>query len=80
MGNLGGALGNNFSGPGAKPDSFKRDGFNILGNEPIKKPTYDDSSAKEFADLFSMANTKIKDRGDNKPTMSFDYNPAAPAT
>lgn len=49
---------------GANQASFKKDGFNLLGNEPLKKPGFDDSQNKEFADLFSMADTKIKDRGD----------------
>jgi hypothetical protein len=40
--------------------SFKKDGFNILGKEPVKK--VDEEGAKEFADLFNLADSKIKDR------------------
>jgi hypothetical protein len=41
-------------------DSFKRDGFNIMGKEPVKK--VDEEGQREFAELFSLADTKIKDR------------------
>jgi hypothetical protein len=48
------------SGPGPGKDSFARDGFNIMGKQQIKK--VDEEGSKEFAELFSLADSKIKDR------------------
>mmetsp|Transcript_19818 Transcript_19818/g.14569 ORF Transcript_19818/g.14569 Transcript_19818/m.14569 type:complete len:86 (-) Transcript_19818:77-334(-) len=62
------------AGPSANViDSFKRDGYNIMGNQPSKK--VDDEATKEFAELFSLADTKIKDRQQEYQKPSFDYNP-----
>lgn len=78
MGGFGGGAsmgGQNFAaGPGPSQDSFRRDGFNILGKEPVKK--VDEEGSKEFADLFSIADSKIKDRGDTRVKASYEYNPA----
>ncbi len=54
-------------------DSFKRDGFNIMGKEPQKK--VDEEGQREFAELFSLADTKIKDRSQTYQKPSFEYNP-----
>lgn len=53
------------SGPGPSFESFQRDGFKILGREPIK--TKNEETSKEFAELFNLADTKIKDRAHEKP-------------
>jgi hypothetical protein len=47
-------------GPPSGKDSFARDGFNIMGKQQMKK--VDEEGSKEFADLFSLADSKIKDR------------------
>lgn len=74
---FGGApIGGNFAaGPGPKVESFQKDGFNILGKQPVKPKPVDEEGAKEFAELFSIADSKIKDRSQKKPQMSYDYNP-----
>lgn len=59
-------------------DSFKRDGFNIMGNEPVKK-VQEEEGNREFAELFSLADTKIKDRNQGYQKPSFDYNPIQPS-
>ena len=57
-------------------DSFKKDGFNFGGyTAPVKKPE-DDTGSKEFADLFNIADSKIKDRATEKPKYDLNYNPA----
>jgi len=53
-------------------DSFKRDGYNIMGKQAVK---VDEEGAKEFADLFNLADTKIKDRNQDYQKPSFEYNP-----
>jgi hypothetical protein len=55
-------------------DSFKKDGFNIMGKNPI--PQKNEEGSKEFAELFSIADTKIKDRAHEKPKFDLNYNPA----
>ena len=49
------------SGPGPSLESFKKDGFNLMGSQQQKKQQ-DEEGAKEFADLFNLADSKIKDR------------------
>ena len=62
------------SGPGPKQlESFQRDGFNIMGKQAMKKE--DDEGAKEFADLFSLADSKIKDREQKTEKFDYSYNP-----
>lgn len=64
------------AGPGPKViDSFKKDGFNILGKDPIPKKIEPEGS-KEFAELFNLADNKIKDRAHEKPKYDLSYNPA----
>lgn len=80
FGNIGAPLGGgppNFSaGPGQKVlDSFTKDGFNIMGKNPVPKKEEPEGS-KEFAELFSLADTKIKDRTHEKPKYDLNYNPA----
>lgn len=56
-------------------DSFKKDGFNFGGyNPPVKEK--EDTGSKEFADLFNIADSKIKDRATEKPRFDLNYNPA----
>ena len=63
------------AGPGPKViDSFKKDGFNILGKDPIPKKQEMEGS-REFAELFSLADTKIKDRAHEKPSFELNYTP-----
>ena len=65
------------SGPGPKQlESFQRDGFNVLGRQAMKKEE-DVEGAKEFADLFSLADTKIKDREQKTEKFDYSYNPPA---
>jgi hypothetical protein len=76
FGGFGGAPGGNFAaGPGPSADSFRKDGFNIMGKQPVK--VVDEEGAKEFADLFNIADSKIKDRASNKPQYNLDYNPVS---
>lgn len=65
-------------GPGPSIESFQKDGFKILGKEPIKPKN--DEGQKEFADLFNLADTKIKDRAHEKPKYDLSYNPNVPIT
>ena len=51
----------NMSGPGPSLESFQKDGFNLLGKQAIKKKEHEEGQ-KEFADLFNLADSKIKDR------------------
>lgn len=62
-------------GPGI--ESFQKDGFKIMGKEPIK--IKNDEGSKEFAELFSLADQKIKDRTHEKPRFDLSYNPDIPA-
>lgn len=62
------------SGPGPSIESFQKDGFRIMGREPVKVVNNDEGS-KEFADLFSLVDSKIKDRAHDKPTFDLTYNP-----
>jgi hypothetical protein len=48
-----------------------------MGREPVKK--VDEEGAREFAELFSLADTKIKDRNQDYSKPSFDYNPVMPS-
>lgn len=45
-----------------------------MGREPVKVVNNDEGS-KEFADLFSLVDSKIKDRAHDKPTFDLTYNP-----
>jgi hypothetical protein len=49
-----------------------------MGREPIKPKN--DEGSKEFADLFSLADQKIKDRTHEKPRFDLSYNPDIPAS
>ena len=60
-------------GPGPSIESFQKDGFKIMGKEPIK--VKDQESQREFAELFSLADTKIKDRTHEKPRYDLTYKP-----
>jgi len=62
------------SGPGPSIESFKKDGFNILGKQAFIKKEEEEGS-KEFAELFSLADTKIKDRSQPIQKPSYEYNP-----
>ena len=63
-------------GPPSGKDSFARDGFNIMGKQQMKQKV-DEEGSKEFADLFSLADSKIKDRDHQKPNYGdYQYNPA----
>ena len=64
-------LGN--TGQGPRIESFQKDGFKITGAEPIK--TKNEEGQREFAELFSLADTKIKDRAHEKPRFDLSYNP-----
>lgn len=44
-----------------------------MGKEPPKK--VDEEGAREFAELFNLADTKIKDREQTYQKPSFEYNP-----
>ena len=67
-------VGPNARGQGPSVESFLKDGFNINGGyNPTQKKEPEQS--KEFADLFNMAETKIKDRTHDKPKYEYDYNP-----
>lgn len=44
-----------------------------MGKEPVKKE--DIGASREFAELFSLADTKIKDRAHEKPKYDLNYNP-----
>lgn len=44
-----------------------------MGKEPIKK--VDEEGSREFAELFSLADTKIKDRANEYQKPTFEYNP-----
>lgn len=46
-----------------------------MGREPIK--VKDEEGQREFAELFSLADTKIKDRTHEKPRYDLTYNPNA---
>lgn len=73
--NLGGAFPTN---QGPSIESFQKDGFKILGREPIK--VKNDEGQREFADLFNLADTKIKDRAHEKPRYDLSYNPPSTTT
>jgi hypothetical protein len=51
-----------------------------MGRNPQPKKQEDLEGAKEFADLFSMANSKIKDRAHEKPRFDLDYVPISVPT
>lgn len=61
------------TGPGPSIESFQKDGFKILGKEPIKPKN--EEGQREFAELFNLADTKIKDRAHEKPKFDLTYNP-----
>ena len=61
-------------GPGI--ESFQKDGFKVLGKEPVKPKN--EEGSKEFAELFSLADQKIKDRNHEKPRFDLSYNPDMP--
>jgi len=63
------------NGPGPSIESFQKDGFKIMGREPVK--VKNDEGTREFAELFSLADTKIKDRAHEKPKYDLTYNPIA---
>ena len=44
-----------------------------MGKQAMKKE--DDEGAKEFADLFSLADSKIKDREQKTEKFDYSYNP-----
>ncbi len=44
-----------------------------MGREPVK--TKNEEGQREFAELFSLADTKIKDRSHDKPRFDLSYNP-----
>jgi hypothetical protein len=48
-----------------------------MGKEPIRPKN--DEGSKEFAELFSLADQKIKDRTHEKPRFDLSYNPDIPA-
>ena len=64
-------IGNLNRGPGI--ESFQRDGFKIMGKEPVKPKN--DEGSREFAELFNLADSKIKDRTHEKPRFDLSYNP-----
>ncbi len=68
------AITNVAAGPGPRAESFQKDGFNILGKNPQPKKVENEGS-KEFAELFDLANTKIKDRAHERPKFEYNYNP-----
>lgn len=45
-----------------------------MGKNPVPKKEEPEGS-KEFAELFSLADTKIKDRTHEKPKYDLNYNP-----
>jgi hypothetical protein len=47
-----------------------------MGREPIKQKN--DEGCKEFAELFNLADQKIKDRTHEKPRYDLSYNPDIP--
>ena len=65
------------AGPGPSMlESFQKDGFNILGRQPVKKEN--EEGQKEFAELFNLADTKIKDRAQEMRKQDYTYNPNVP--
>jgi hypothetical protein len=64
------------NGPGPSIESFQKDGFKIMGREPVKMKN--DEGTREFAELFNLADTKIKDRAHEKPKYDLTYNPINP--
>lgn len=56
-------------------ESFKKDGINFAGYNPPAKKQEDDTGSKEFADLFNIADSKIRDRATEKPKYDLNYNP-----
>jgi len=44
-----------------------------MGKEPVKPKN--DEGEKEFAELFNLADSKIKDRSHEKPKYDLTYNP-----
>ena len=62
------------AGPGPSIESFQKDGFKILGREPVK--VKNEEGEKEFAALFNLADSKIKDRAHDKPSYDLTYHPA----
>jgi hypothetical protein len=46
-----------------------------MGKDPIPPKKEEEEGAKEFAQLFNLADTKIKDRAHEKPKYDFTYNP-----
>jgi hypothetical protein len=44
-----------------------------MGKEPVKPKN--EEGEREFAELFSLADTKIKDRAHEKPKFDLSYNP-----
>ncbi len=60
-----------FSGPSI--ESFQKDGFKIMGRDPIKPKN--EEGQREFAELFNLADTKIKDRAHDKPKYDLTYKP-----
>ena len=67
-------MGDNFSGPGAPPGGHKEGGFSIFGDQWNQKQKEKDAASQEFADLFSIADSKIQDRPQEKPLIKFVYN------
>lgn len=65
------------NGPGPSIESFQKDGFKIMGREPVK--VKNEEGQREFAELFSLADTKIKDRAHEKPKYDLTYNPTTGA-
>lgn len=61
------------TGPGPSIESFQKDGFKIMGKDPIKPKN--EEGQREFAELFNLADTKIKDRAHDKPKYDLTYNP-----
>lgn len=45
-----------------------------MGNNPVPKKV-DVEGSKEFAELFSLADSKIKDRAHEKPKFDLNYAP-----
>ena len=44
-----------------------------MGKDPVKPKN--EEGQREFAELFSLADTKIKDRAHEKPKFDLSYNP-----